>query len=502
MNNVLIITIPAQDTTRPPGALAILAACCEQANSNYEIFDVNLYIHKNLPFETVNKLNTDFEIHKFRDETLAQSYREVCNLVVKNAIANKFTHIAISVFTYASILAAYELLLAFKQENYQGQIIIGGMGVTNSVSTITGKEDFGTFALNKKLITHVIYGEGDIAFTELLKGNYSYPGINQNNNIQILDLDQLPKPSYEKINPREYFYSDEPEVLLTGSRGCVRSCTFCNVAEYWNRYVYKSGTRIAQELFDIWQKTGINKFDFSDSLINGSMSSFKEFNKELIRLRKENPGFTPKYKGQFICRPSNHMSEQDYSDMSSAGAETLVVGIESFSESVRDHMRKKFNNDSIEWHFAMCAKYGVKNALLLISGYVTETIEDHNITIEYLKRFQVYALSRTIYAINIVVGGLALSPGTPLTNEDMGINISQYVDGDFDEYNFSNWINSDNLSLTPNERLRRSLEIIKTAYQLGYKVLHLYHKIDTAERHFNNIKNVKKLVKINTIELQ
>ena len=63
MNKVLIITIPKQDTARPPGALAILAACCEQADSDYEIFDINLYIHKNLPFETVNKLNTDFDIN-------------------------------------------------------------------------------------------------------------------------------------------------------------------------------------------------------------------------------------------------------------------------------------------------------------------------------------------------------------------------------------------------------------------------------------------------------
>jgi radical SAM superfamily enzyme YgiQ (UPF0313 family) len=271
------------------------------------------------------------------------------------------------------------------------KIIIGGLGVNDRVFAITGSDTFGEYSLDNHLVDYCIYGEGDISFVKLLQGEIDYPGINRPNSKQILDLDSIPAPSYKQINPRDYFFSNEPELLVTGSRGCIRDCTFCDVGHYWKKYVYKSGDVMAQELFDIWKTTGVQKFDFSDSLINGSMKTFRQMNQKLIELKSQNPEFSPVYKGQFICRPSGQLKEKDYNEMAQAGAETLVVGIESFSNAVRDHMRKKFDNNSIDWHFKMCAKYGIKNVLLLLSGYITETQQDHQTQLEYLKKYQIYA---------------------------------------------------------------------------------------------------------------
>ena len=58
MKNLLIVTVPKQDVARPPGALAILAACCEQVNFDYEVYDLNLYIYKNYSADIIKKLNT------------------------------------------------------------------------------------------------------------------------------------------------------------------------------------------------------------------------------------------------------------------------------------------------------------------------------------------------------------------------------------------------------------------------------------------------------------
>jgi radical SAM superfamily enzyme YgiQ (UPF0313 family) len=242
---------------------------------------------------------------------------------------------------------------------------------------------------------------------------------------------------------------------------------------------------MAQELLKIWKETGVNRFDFSDSLINGSMKSFRQFNKELIRLRQEYPGFDPSYKGQFICRPQSQLKEQDYKEMAQAGGETLVVGIESFSDAVRTHMKKKFSNESIDWHFEMCAKYNIKNVLLLLSGYVTETLEDHNQTLEYLHKYQVYALSRTIYAINIEVGGLMFTTGTPLY--DMKDELGVVYLPTSNQTDYANWISGKNPTLTPRERLRRGVEIVLKAYSLGYKVLHFNQKADDALQRLKKI---------------
>jgi radical SAM superfamily enzyme YgiQ (UPF0313 family) len=488
---VLIITIPPQDPTRPPGILSVLSGCCESLEIDYSLIDLNLYMYKSFPTNIVEQLISDFFLNQFRSQENLEYFHKVCEHLVQQIKKEKPTYLAISVFTHASILAANELLTYLKscQIDVNYKIVIGGLGIYDTVSDITGKLTFGDYCRQNNLVNYCIYGEGEIAFVELLKGNFDYPGINQANAIQILDLDQIPQPSYQKIEPSNYFYSSEPEILVTGSRGCVRNCTFCNVASYWEKYVYRSGQSIADELFDIWKTTGVRKFDFSDSLINGSIKNFREFNKALIRYQESNPDFKPLYKGQFICRPSTQLKEQDYLEMSQAGAETLVVGIESFSNQVRDHMRKKFDNSAIDWHFEMSAKYGIKNVLLLLCGYVTESADDHAINLEYLKKYQKYALSRVIYAINIQVTGLDFSPvntHTPLDNmiDELGI----YFHSDATEGTL--WMSMSNPTLTPKERLRRGVELISTAYELGFRVLHFDQKADLAEKQFEKIQQI------------
>jgi radical SAM superfamily enzyme YgiQ (UPF0313 family) len=478
--HVLITAIPAQDITRPPGILGILAGCCEAAGVGYDIFDLNLHMHQCLPEDICKQLTTDFLINEFRSVDNQRYYQQMCCDYLKLIQQTSPTHLAISVFTQASILAADFLLNYLKQNQIDCKIIIGGLGVKNSVNQITGKQTFGEYCLSNNLIDYCVYGEGELAFVELLKGNIDYPGINQDNQPQLLNLDILPTPSYKQIHPSNYFYSNAPEILINGSRGCVRDCTFCDVASYWKKYIYKSGVVLAAELFNAWKTTGVLKFDFSDSLINGSISEFRKFNKQLIQYKNSHPDFVPRYKGQFICRPATQFKEIDYAEMAEAGCETIVVGIESFSNSIRDHMKKKFSNADIDNHFESCARYGIKNVLLLLAGYPTETPEEHALQLEYLKKYQIYSLSRIIYSINIEVSGLAFLENTPLLGmqDDLQVIFPHWESaGARDE-----WITFSNPSLTAKERLRRSLEIMQTAYKLGYKVLHFHQKIDEAER--------------------
>ena len=253
-DKVLIVSIPTQDITRPPGILAILAGCCESINMDYSILDLNLYMYNQFSDDIVKGLTRDFLDNNFKSTQNENYYRKVCEHLVDQIKLCRPTYIAISVFTYASILAA-DVLLKYVREvcpEIDFKIVIGGLGVNNRVSGITGSKIFGEYCLDTQLIDYCIYGEGDIAFVKLLQGEINYPGINQANSEQILDLDLIPTPSYKQINPRDYFYSNEPELLVTGSRGCVRDCTFCDVAQYWEKYVYKSGNIMADELENHW----------------------------------------------------------------------------------------------------------------------------------------------------------------------------------------------------------------------------------------------------------
>jgi radical SAM superfamily enzyme YgiQ (UPF0313 family) len=494
MKKPLIVTVPRQDVVRPPGILAILAACCEKVGVEYDVFDLNLHMYKTLPDEQINRLNSDFSINEFGNSDDADRYRELTKSVLTQRHKLGSDLVAISVFTRESILAALELIRTLNHDPLRDQykIVIGGIGTSSESENITGSMEFGAWCRHHGMVEYVITGEGEISFVELLKGNIHYPGINGIPHQQLVDLDSLPSPSYRNIRPHDYFYSNSPEILITGSKGCVRDCTFCDVGHYWKKYVYRSGEKIAEDFLRIWQDTGVCKFDFSDSLINGSIKSFRQLNRRLIELRQQHPGFEPTYKGQFICRPIGQMKRKDYEEMQAAGAENLVVGIEHFSEHIRQHMRKDFDNASIDWHFATCAELGIKNTLLIMSGYLTESIDDHALNIEYLGRYQKYALTRVITSINIAVGGLMINKGMPLYDlaHDMGLEITAD--------NWQTWINPANPTLTPRERLRRAMEIVYVAAKLGYNVLHFSQKISNLKRYIQDLETTphKKIIPI------
>lgn len=481
-SRVLLVAIPVESVTRPPAAMPILAACCETAGAEYEFIDLNLHMHASLPLEDAEALRTDL-IFNSMSERSVEVFDTICHAMHQAIDRFHPDLIAISVFTYHSIQAAVLVLdhLQTRANRNDFAVVLGGIGVRSECKELIGQQRFDQWARSTGRADYVITGEAELSFVHLLRGNENFPGINDHTPEQIQDLDQLPTPSFRKIKVQDYFYSDSPEISVTGSKGCVRDCSFCDVNDVWKKYVYRDGTRMAEDLFTIWQQTGVRKFDFSDSLINGSIKNFRMMNRRLIELRAEHPDFDPIYNGQYICRPVGQMKYQDYEEMKAAGVGTLIIGIEHFSHDIRKHMAKDFDNAAIDWHFETCARLGIRNVLLLLSGYLTETMEDHLINLQYLKRYQIFALSRTISSINIEPTGLIISDGTPLSHTLM----QEHPDTPI--VNNRYWVYPDNPDLTPRERMRRAAEVIYTAADLGYNVLHFRNKVNTIKKHLSTL---------------
>lgn len=480
----LLVTIPILDAVKPPGVLPILAACCETAGVDYEILDLNLWAFKNLPEAVMDQIGSDFHLSE-TTESLRSSWQKIFAKLHQKVLEYQPNLIAMSVFSYLQIVPAYNGLKYLRTHCNGNPLttVLGGLGVSSKNIEITGNKTFGEYALHHGMTDFYISGEGELSFVQLLKGNFNFPGINGMPAQQIMDLDQLPSPNYTKIDANEYF-SVRPAISLIGSKGCVRSCSFCDVPYYWKNYVFRSGEKIADDMYSIWLQTGADRFDFSDSLINGSIKNFRAMNRRLIELKTTNSKFRPSYTGQFICRPIGQMKFEDYVDAKNAGIETLVVGIEHFSHEVRKHMKKHFDNAAIDWHFQTCARLGIQNVLLLLSGYLTEQKEDHQLQIEYLKRYQPYALTRIIYSINIHITGLILTPHTPLAD----FVHQHYPDVDI---NTPDWVIPDNPELTAKERLRRGVEVAYTAAHLGYNLLHFNTMVSIAAQKFNALKSGK-----------
>lgn len=477
IKRALLVSTTLMQFSKPPAALAFLAGICEKNSVDYEILDINVEIQKRLGMETWEKLlplstltskprNDDFV-------ELDDQFELFLDQLVEEIQSQKIDLIAGTALTYLAHYWMFRFLSKIK-EKCPTLTIIGGPGVGSPTQLDLNLKDtsFGKHMIDLGVLDYYVLGEGDIIFDRFLSGERDMPGLNskikeETWQPQIEDLEELSIPSYKKIDFSRYVSPNgEPIISITSSRGCVRRCSFCDVGHIWKKFRYRSGKNVANELLQHFQDTGVTNFWFTDSLINGSLKQFTEMLETIVDYKKQYPGFEKlKFSGQFIVRPRQSHPEKLFQLMQEAGVSLLDIGIESGSEAVRDHMGKKFSNADIDYHFEMCEKYTIKNWLLMIIGYPTETQKDFQDTLDMLSRSQKYLINDTILGLNLK-GTFVFLPNTPLESmrDELGIYDTNGMTRD------QTWAVASNPSLTIAERYRRWVNVTTTAIKLGYRL--------------------------------
>ena len=467
MTKALLVNLPRYDTVAPPSAIGILAGICEANNVDYDICDFSVIIKEhfsNEDFLSIDNwltfVNNNIE-QKLKNQLIGLWQTHVVSRLPNYELA------AISVFTYWSLPIA-KLLFEYQitQDIGNCKVVVGGNGVQSRFPDT--QQSFEDWAKQNNIADYVIFGEAETPFDSILKGITTGPGINNQNFVQEDNLDSFPFPSYKKFQMSKY---SRNRLYITGSRGCVRKCTFCDIQNMWPKFRYRSAENIIQEIKNNYYETGITQYDFTDSLINGSVSNFYRFNSLLAEEKSRNNDLKDvSYIGQAIVRPRHQMPEHHYEAMYYAGCEQVTIGIESFSESVRNHMLKKFSNQDIDYHAKQCSYWGIKNIWLMITGYPTETLKDHQDNLNGLKHYQKYAKQGIIEMIRWGTT-MHLIEDTPITDPAMlkSLEIEQNHNYNkmISDWHY-NWVSKKNPSLDLRERLRRRLEIHFESVKLGY----------------------------------
>jgi len=484
MKRFAFINIPSQELERPPAAAAALSSCIRSMGWDCKIFDFNLFLHHNVDTQTWIELELYW---RCKTVELAPAIRleleRVANMFVDNIVVYAPDMLGISVFTRMSVMPAWELL-QYLRPRFDCKIVIGGNGayswaggIPKLESTGTNNTSFGEFAKSSNLIDYYIHGDGEVAITELLKGNLDYAGINGTPPIQIEDITNLPYPDYRDIEPKNYLYTHQPGMYITASRGCVRNCTFCNVPEIWPKFKSRKADDVVEEIVRGKKQFGATVFQFTDSLLNGNMKTWRDINRKLILAKQADSELEPiRYLGQFICRTKLDQTERDWELMAAAGADMLVTGFESFSPNVRRHMGKHYSNADIDFHFAQSAKHGIKNVCLMFVGYPTETQQDHEYNIEFLHRYQRYAKAGVIHMVRWGYTGMFHANNklgyddqvSIVTDPDFAKKLKNLPRGIQDIAMGFGWLNERNPTLTLKERIRRRLELHELSVTLGW----------------------------------
>jgi len=485
MNRISCVAIDLINADKPPASLAFLAGACEQTGKEYACFSLNSHFLTNLPQEDYYSLYTNLKIGDLH--TLPDSCREAIHLVVQQIQKFQSDAIIVSVFSYMQFPLTLLFLKQVRAQLPDLPIMIGGPGINYTAPS--GKTN-GKILLDQGLIDYYCLGEGDEVLPNWLQGNCNMLGLNSRQHSheswvpQIVDLDEkYLVPSYKQIDTVNYHNIENKNSAifsLSTSRGCVRSCSFCDVSNTWKKYKFRSGRNIAQEILKHHKEVGAIHFTIVDSLINGSLKSFNEFNQEIARIKNEYPSLKDfSYNGMFIVRDQKSHPEKLFEAMKTAGCDSLALGVETGSDRLRIDIDKKFTNKDLDYHLEMCQRYGIQNALLTFVGYPSETHEDFQQSLDMLDRYQKYLIDNTIIGINHS-GIFSMLPGTPVfeKREDLGIHW-EYRDNERGDIT---WNNNNNPDLTVKERIRRDLIFRQRAAELRYPIPYSMRYLDYMKR--------------------
>lgn len=222
---------------------------------------------------------------------------------------------------------------------------------------------------NTDIIDHIVVGEGEAIFLELMEKIEAGIPITQkffehDKNVRI-DLDSLPYPDYSDMDLSLY---QQHGVAAELSRGCVAKCQFCSETTFW-RYRGRSSNCILDEIEYQYKTKGIQSVWFIDSLVNGNLKELLAFSQGLIDRK-----ISITWMGYARC--DKRMDLEYCKVLKAAGCHMLSFGIESGSQHVLDLMKKNVKVIDIEQNLHNFTLAGIIPHSNWIIGYPGEELKD------------------------------------------------------------------------------------------------------------------------------
>ena len=367
-NNVLLlhplgykVEAASQDISRkanimPPLGLASIAAYLEREGFHCDILDCYAYPDADLPLREL--------LRKQRPALLGIS----C--------------------TTASFHDAVRLSQLAKAELPEIRIAFGGPHVS---------------ALKEKVlecasvIDYAVMGEGEQTMLELAQLAGEEPAdvaglvwrsgdgslVNNGYRTDVLVLDDLPFPAYEKLEgyPRAYKlpifnYPKAPNSSCISSRGCPYSCSYCDRSVFRRTFRFNSADYLYRHLEYLKDRFGIRHVNFYDDQFTFHRNRVEEF----CRMMMDRPlGMT------FNCAVrAEHVDRELLSLMKAAGCWMVSLGIESGDEDLLSQHRQNANLDLLADTIRTIKACGIRTKGLLMMGLPGENEESIRRSMEYV----------------------------------------------------------------------------------------------------------------------
>tara|TARA_B110000503_G_scaffold51124_1_gene82645 strand:- start:11474 stop:13645 length:2172 start_codon:yes stop_codon:yes gene_type:complete len=480
--DMLLINIPWSDVDVPYCGPAILKGIADSAGYDIRTRDFNI----DLKFKFCNGQTRTFE--NLQDYFLSvPSDRDNKSLIYKyyDYIIDEVSkvnakHLGISVFSVFSHRAVYELCELIRLRRPDINIVLGGKGlsviphlsIANRLTYGQRINQLSHIMVNKKLCDHVILGDAEDAIIKFLSGNMDIDDIYKFNSPEIINLD-YPFSNYDDYQ-MEYYSGvfGRPQLVVVSSKGCVRSCDFCDVGAQFARFQSKDGNRLAEEMIYLANKHGIYEMSAADSILNGNM---KELRKTCEVMAEYNQSAAPNQRinwgGNWIARPPGAIKPEFFKIMAAAGVTHLTIGAESGSNHVLEAMNKKTTVEGLYYELEELGKNGIQFLLNSVIAHWSETYEN------FLEHITMVLKLGPRYADNsfteMFLGqGFSLLPNTPAADAYADNHLTSTPDS----FSFV-WYTDKNPDLTVKVRATRVIILYKICQMLHIQIHNHYYSL-------------------------
>jgi anaerobic magnesium-protoporphyrin IX monomethyl ester cyclase len=242
---------------------------------------------------------------------------------------------------------------------------------------------------------YVIRGEGEETLKELLtslengKNTSSILGtaflkdgkVIINSTRQVLkDLDSLPFPAWPLINVESYrkIWNENHgyfSINIATTRGCPFKCNWCAKPIYGNRYNSRSVEKVVDEIEYLINTFQVDHFWMCDDIFGLKPEWIQNFRDKLKAKQL-------KIRFKIQSRADLLLQEDTVEALAQSGAETVWIGAESGSQKILDAMDKGITVWQIQEAASLLRRHGIRTGFFLQFGYLGETREDINATLE------------------------------------------------------------------------------------------------------------------------
>ena len=254
---------------------------------------------------------------------------------------------------------------------------------------------------------YAIQGEAEQGLVDLIKylsdrntvRKDEIPGLIWKENGQIRcnpplfvqDLDALGSPDWDLINPCDYpfqtsyFTRSKIVAPLIMTRGCPYHCTFCSCRAVTGHTIRThSVPYIIHQIKFLQSKFGIKEVCFIDDNFLALKNPVIELCEQIIKQKIDIQWSCFGIRLDLVDEPVLRLMEK-------AGCYLITVGIESGSQRILDHMKKKLTLELVEKKLQLIkTETSIRVIGNFIVGYPVETEEDIRKTIRFAKKLPLY----------------------------------------------------------------------------------------------------------------